>query len=382
MSSWRLSRALLPGTAGVLALVLVPEAAASVQRPSTPGTSGYQVTVGADAVMPFAKIPHEMALHAAGSAVELARIPGEAPRCRAYGAGYWLGEAVEVTVGDQGPGPDARVPTSAAVPAAPSMTVIPMGLYHNPTVTYRSNPDPGPSRTWGGDTIPSTRSPGVRVTAVPDQPVAMPLPAGPENGVAPTWDAVCPTPTRGSAVARTVQVQGIGAVVSTAVARVDRHTGGYTATARTAATDVQTATSTLDLVSSLLTVRMRPGGKPVVSYRISVIAKHLGDASSALSGSGVVVAGTDVPADRLVAQFNAAAAAAAPAIQALLGPAGLQLVAPIVDDPGRHGHVRILAPVLTGHLGFAARQGNIGTDQGVRLGATYLDYVGPEWIAP
>lgn len=384
MTNLRMSRALLSGTAGVgvagvLALVSAPEAVASAQRPSAPG---FEAVIGADAVMPFVKIPNEMVAHAAGSAVELSRQAGQAARCRAYGAGYWMGSGVESTVGDTGPGLEARVPASATVPAAPSMSLIPMGLYHNPTVTYRSNPDPGPSRTWGGGTIPSTRSPGVLVTTVPDRTIAVPLPAGPSDGVAPTWDAACPTPTRGSAVARTVQVPGIGAVVSTALARVDRRTGGYTATARTAATDVRTPTSTLDLVSSLLTVRMLPGEQPVVSYRISVAAKRIGDATSAFSDSDVVVAGTDVPAESLVDQFNTAAAAAAPAIQALLGPAGLQLVAPVVDDAGRRGHVRILAPVLTGHLGLTSREGTIGTDQGVRLGATYLDYVGPEWSGP
>ena len=157
---------------------------------------GHVATVGADAVSPYVRIPGEIPAHVAGTAVQLtAPYSGRSgPRCRAYGAGYWLGDALEDTVGDPGPSvhalrpaaPSALPPSGPAAPSAPGMTAVPRGLYRNPTVSYRANPDPGPTRTWEGTTIPATRDPGISGRVSPEQGYEVPLPA---RGAAPTWVA-------------------------------------------------------------------------------------------------------------------------------------------------------------------------------------------------
>ena len=336
---------------------------------ATAGRPPYDLTVGADAVMPYVAIPWELAGHVGAAAVTLRNGGGAAqPMCRAFGAGYWLGFGIEETAGDTGPGIEARVPAAAGVaPAAPDVAAMPAGVYRNPTASYRVNPDPGARRDWSGGTLPSTRDPGVQLGAEPGQSIAVPMPSFPAG---PAWVATCGRPTAGSATSRAVQVPGVGFAQGTSAGTVDRLTGTFTGTARAAVSDLRTAGGGIAAITALLSVRVAPGREPAVSYRLSVFSGRAAGAATALSEQEVVVAGTDVPASALPAQFNEAFAALGGTTSAL-APAGLQLVAPVVGRDAR-GRLRILAPAVAAHAGLPGREQGIGADQGVRLGTTYL----------
>lgn len=116
-----------------------------------------------------------------------------------------------------------------------------------------------------------------------------------------------------------------------------------------------------------MNVTLRRGAEPLIGYRISINnAKGLGPRHQ-FDDHDVELVGLDVPASGLIAQFNEQVRANAPALAAL-GPLGLALLAPRVER--YYDRFAIAAPVVQANLGVAAREGTIGQNQVVLLGAT------------
>jgi hypothetical protein len=303
--------------------------------------SSYILTMRSGAVEPFAKIPRDLPFDVGYSYVDLAHDIGQKQgRCEAWGAGYWLGTEVEEGVLGLGAAP-------------PDAGNIEYG-YKNPTTARKVAPNLSP--------------PGV-----PNQSDRTPvLPA--KGGLGPNWQAACDSDAKGSGTGDELNAAGAKFAGSTTNAEVNKSTGEYTGTSRAYVQDLE-INGHLASITSLMQVRQLPDKKPVITYRISFLDQGTDDKNNVgLSQKGFTVAGTDIPADDLVKQFNEQVKKGAGAL-ATIGPLGLSLLAPTVGQSTDGGRFAITAPVIAGNAGAKLRDGTIGQEQGVRFGSVTFEGV-------
>jgi hypothetical protein len=84
--------------------------------------------------------------------------------------------------------------------------------------------------------------------------------------------------------------------------------------------------------------------------------------------NGVTFGGQDIPVQQFADTFNDQAKKAAPALAAV-GPAGAATLQPEVGVTTDGNRYSITISAAHGHLGFNARQGTLGDDQGARFGS-------------
>jgi hypothetical protein len=323
--------------AAALALSGVPAVAQAAQTAPSPFSylnSSYILTLRAGAVEPYAVIPRDLPTDIGFSYVDLVHDLGmKQGRCETWGAGYWLGTEVEEGVLGLG----------AAPPDAGDIS----GGYKNPTTSRQVRPDLSPP----GAPSQSDRTPAI--------------PAGGNAG--PHWVAKCDSDAKGSGTGELADVAGAKFVGSTSSAEVNKVTGLYTGISRSYIQDLEIA-GKLVTITSLMQVKQGPTSKPVITYRLSFIDGGEDGKNYGLNQNGFTVAGTNVPADQLVEQFNSQVAQGAGAIAAL-GPYGLSLLAPHVGKSTDGGRYSITAPVIQGKAGLKVREGTVGQEQGLRFGS-------------
>jgi hypothetical protein len=296
--------------------------------------SSYILTLRAGAVEPYALIPRDLPTDIGYSYVDLVHDIGQQDgRCEAWGAGYWLGQEVEEGV--LGPG------------AAPTDAGDVSKGYKNPTTSRQVRPDLTPAGQPSG----SDRTPAI-----------------PADGSAgPNWIAACAHDAKGNGTGELADLAGAKLVGSTSAAEVNKATGLYTGTSRAYIQDLDIG-GALVTITSLMQVKQAPGAQPVITYRLWLLDGGAEGTNYGLNQNGFTVAGTDVPADQLVEQFNDQIAQGARAIAAL-GPYGLTLLAPHVGKSTDGDRYSITAPVIQGNAGLKLRDGTIGQEQGLRFGS-------------
>jgi hypothetical protein len=306
---------------------------------ATPGAfdfqrSSYILTLRAGAIEPYAVIPRDLPTDIGYSYVDLAHDIGQkSGRCEAWGAGYWLGTEVEEGVLGLG----------AAPPDAGDIS----NGYKNPTTAREVAPNLSP--------------PGV-----PNQ--SNRTPAIPANGTAgPRWVASCDSDAKGSGTGETANVGGAAFAGSAAAAEVNKKTGLYTGIARAYIQDLE-IDGRLVTISSLMQVKQKSNRKPFVTYRLSFVQGAANGNNYGLNQNGFTMAGTNVPADQVVKQFNQQVKQSAEALAAL-GPLGLSLLALHVGTSTDGGRYAITAPVIQGKAGLKVREGTVGQEQGLRFGS-------------
>ena len=125
-------------------------------------------------------------------------------------------------------------------------------------------------------------------------------------------------------------------------------------------------------IGSYLKTDLKPDSAPVVSYKITVqgIAGSSGGQAAPSDavwvGNGVVLAGQNVPAGELVAQFNEQLKAHEKDL-AQLGRYSVRILAPKVETDAWNRYL-IEAPVVDAGFGPKARERQTGHFQAVRLG--------------
>lgn len=296
--------------------------------------SSYILTLRAGAVEPYAIIPRDLPTDIGFSYVDLVHDIGmKQGRCEAWGAGYWLGTEVEEGVLGLGAAP-------------PDAGDVSKG-YKNPTTSRQVRPDLSP---------PDAPSQSDRTPAIPAS-----------GNAGPNWVATCDHDAKGSGTGETADFAGATFVGSTSAAEVNKVTGVYNGIARAYIQDLEIA-GRFVTITSLMQVKQTPDTKPVITYRLSFLDGGVDGNNYGLDQNGFTVAGTNVPADQLVEQFNQQAAQGAGAIAAL-GPYGLSLLAPHVGKSTDGDRFSITAPVIQGKAGLKVREGTIGQEQGLRFGA-------------
>jgi hypothetical protein len=327
-------------TAGVAAAVLaaaglagVPAANAAPQAFNFQNSS-YILTLRAGAVEPYAVIPRDLPTDIGFSYVDLVHDLGQKQgRCETWGAGYWLGTEVEEGVLGLGAAP-------------PDAGDVSHG-YKNPTTSRQVRPDLTPA----GEPSGSDRTPVIPAAGT----------AGPH------WVATCNHDAKGSGTGELADVAGAKFVGSTSAAEVNKVTGLYTGISRSYIQDLEIG-GNLVTITSLMQVKQTPTSKPVITYRLSFLDGGPDGKNYGLNQNGFTVAGTNVPADPLVEQFNSQVEQGAGALAAL-GPYGLSLLAPHVGKSTDGDRFSITAPVIQGKAGLKVREGTIGQEQGLRFGS-------------
>lgn len=226
--------------------------------------------------------PNPVVVASGYSAVDLEKDPSvDHGDCEAVGAGTHLdlrGGLLE----NNGP-PDAGNKGSNVV---------------NPTEARDRSPQIQPGEGWG-------RRPGFRrhIDEIGDR--ARDLGDAPKSHG--PWSARCDDDTAGRAAGHHVDPVRAGAAGSATTGTIEKATGTYVGTSRAFAAGLRTPAGVVELVSSAVRIKQRPGREALVCYRIAV-------------NGGVLATGTDVPAGELTRQFgeqvlrNAVAVAALPAL--------------------------------------------------------------------
>jgi len=281
---------------------------------------------------PWAEIPLSFD---PGSPMTDVRLGTPPPKCEARAAGYWASYALE----------EGMIPGVMA----------PFGYKQNPTLARAANP-------------PYAGSYG-------DAPVESDVtPAGKDAG--PDYHASCPSPLGGKATARHFHLGGQGFTIGAATTDTEQHfepaqrlISGVTSTDLT---DVDLGSVRVQQIGSYLKTDLKPDSAPVVSYKMTVqgIAGSSGGQAApgdaVWVGNGVVLAGQNVPAGELVAQFNDQVKAHEKDL-AQLGRYSVRILAPKVETDAWNRYL-IEAPVVDAGFGPKARERQTGHYQAVRLG--------------
>jgi hypothetical protein len=303
--------------------------------------SSYILTLRAGGVEAYEQIPRDLPTDYGHSYVDLIHDIGqEKGRCETIGAGYWLGTEVEEGVLGAG----------AAPPDAGDVS----GGYRNPTISRSVEPN-----LSAGEKNESNKDPGVKNYFPPGNEVAD-IPA---KGNGPLWQASCKNDVEGKANGENVNIGPFSSIGSTSQAAVDRATGVYTGTSRSFMVGLSGA-SGFDSASSFMQVTNKPNAKPTITYRMN----YFNSDAKNTNNNGANFGGTDIPVEDFAKQFNEQAKtfgeAAGP-----VGPAGAGTLKPEVGVSTDGGRYSITISSGHGNLGFAAREGTIGGNQGLRVAA-------------
>ncbi len=316
-----------------------PAFAASAQKAFEFKDASYILTLRAGGVEAYEQIPRDLPTDYGHSYVDLIHDIGQDNgRCEAIGAGYWLGQEVEEGV--LGPG--------AAPPDAGDVS----GGYKNPTIARDVKPNLSP-----GEENESARNPGVKNYLPPGQEVAD-IPA---NGNGVRWGAECKNDAEGSAVGDNSNVGPFQSVGSTSQAVVDKESGVYTGTSRAYMLGVSGEVAGFDSAATFMQVTNKPNEKPTITYRMMYF-----NSGQDPKKDGVSFGGENVPVDQFADQFNDQAKGVGGAAKPV-GPVGAGTLTPEVGVSTDGGRYSITISAGHGNFGFAARDGNIGGNQGMRV---------------
>jgi hypothetical protein len=303
--------------------------------------SSYILTVRSGGIETYAHIPRDLPQDAGYSFVELVHDVGQPQgQCESWGAGYWLGQETEEGVLGAG----------AAPPDAGDVS----GGYRNPTTSRQVRPNLSAGQSQ------SDRHPAIHNYLPPGNDVYAFNPQGPGY----KWTATCDNDLKGQSQGDDLNLGGVQAVGSTSQAAVDKATGVYTATSRSYVFGVEGA-SGFDSASSFMQITNRPDKDATISYRMSYF--NSGDLKTT-GKNGVTFGGQEIPMQQFADQFNDQAKTFGKAFSAV-GPAGAATLAPEVGVSTDGNRYSITISAGHGDLGFAVRQGGLGEDQGMRLGA-------------
>jgi hypothetical protein len=302
--------------------------------------ASYILTLRSGGLETYAHIPRDLPQDVGYSFVELVHDTGQPQgQCEAWGAGYWLGQEVEEGVLGAG----------AAPPDAGDVS----GGYKNPTTSREVRPNLSAGQSQ------SDRHPAIKNYFPPGNDIY----AFPPNGPGYKWTAKCDDDLKGETQGDVINAGGVQAVGSTAQAAIDKTTGVYTGTSRSYVIGLEGA-SGFDSASSFMQVTNRPDKDATITYRMS----YFNSGGDNKGKNGITFGGTDVPVQQFADQFNANAKTFGQAISAV-GPAGAATLTPEVGVSTDGNRYSITISAGHGNLGFNARQGGLGEDQGMRLGA-------------
>jgi hypothetical protein len=219
-----------------------------------------------------------------------------------------------------------------------------VAAYQNPTKARVHNP---------ADSFPSQKE----VTTFPGGPNALADCASRSDGLATaTWGGYVGDHTVvQSAYSKTVskRVAGTNTVVNEATAHIN---------------GIQLGESLIRSFDSWLKVEWKPSEDPVISYRIELQGLTDGKTDTVSSGEkGFVLSGQNVGGGDFITQFNEQAKAHENDLKAL-GRYGFRMMEPRYFEDTIQARKVIQAAVLEGSLGFTARDGGIGQNQGIRFG--------------
>gem|GEM_PF-4157910 len=307
--------------------------------------SSYILTIRSGGIEYFDDIPRRLNHQEGFSYVDLIHDIGQTQgRCESFGAAYWLGQEVEEGVLGKG----------AAPPDAGDVS----GGYRNPTTARSVYPNLSAGKNE------SDRSPGLTNPFPPGDKVYEFPPAGPGYH----WTAKCDDDTHGKAQGDQHNFGGFQIIGSTSQAEVDKTTGVYTGTSRAYFMGLEGAAG-FDSGSSFMQIQNKPNTPATITYRMSYF-----NSGENANKNGISFGGSDVPVQQFADQFNDGAKtfsqAAAP-----VGPMGAMTLAPEVGVSTDGGRYSISIAAGSGHLGFAAREGTIGQNQGMRIGSITFEGV-------
>lgn len=289
----------------------------------------YDTTIGSSAFGVYEKIPGLLQQGVAFSSVrtrkDYLRTEGE---CESFGAGYWLGYAVEEGVlGDQ-----------ASPDEAPSAVA-----YKNPMHARATYPK-------------SSRN-------------TEPVP--PSSPVGPHWTAECESlGGDGNGTYTNLSVPeaaiSVGQAVSKTTSEADEDTQKVVSETYAALNDLRIGDAVVGSVSSKFEVETdMKTNKPTVTYRIRIMDVRNGsDTVLGHGDDGLTLAGTNVPSSDLHSQFNKQIDQNENAVSDI-GTVGLRLLEPRVEE--EFGVIDILSGALTVRNTVAEREGMIGGEQGFAL---------------
>jgi hypothetical protein len=305
---------------------------AAAAAPAAPGAytffdSGYILRLRASAIQAQADIPHPLMVGINTAAVNLEKeIGGPYGKCEIRAAGEYPGEIVQEGVLENSGPPDAGNKGGGLI---------------NPTESKDFQPNLSP-----GENL-SAREPKLRNTSD-----GTPIADVPHDGNGPRWQAKCNKDAGGTAVAD-FEAAGVESSGGSVVSNIDKKTGEYIGTGRAFVLGLQTASGTVDSLTSVMQIKALPGREPTVSYRIAATG-------------GTLASGMDVPASDLTKQFNESMKANAEALKAI-GPLGLTLLGPTTSF-SENGHRPIInAPFFQATAGLEARKGTAGENDHLRL---------------
>lgn len=299
--------------------------------------SSYILTLRSAGIEYYDFIPRLLTQQQGHSFVDLSHDVGqEKGRCESLGAAYWLGQEVEEGV--LGPG--------AAPPDAGDIS----GGYRNPTVARSVEPNLSPGENE------SNKNPGIRNYFPPGNEVVDIPNESPGN----KWTAKCDGFLKGSAQGDQNRA-GPGQIIgSVAQAEVDKATGIYTGSSRAYVFGLE---GQFDGFSSFMQVVNKPNDKPVITFRMTYF-----NSGENKDKNGISFGGSQIPVEEFAKQFNAGAEAFSQAAKPV-GPIGAQTLKPEVGVSTDGGRFSISISAATGNIGFAAREGTIGQNQGARFGS-------------
>lgn len=301
--------------------------------------SSYIFDIRSAGIEYYDKIPRDLQQDQGYSFVELTHDLGQDQgRCEAWGAAYWLGQEVEEGVLGFG----------AAPPDAGNVS----GGYRNPTTSRQVRPNLSAGQSE------SDRHPAVVNYFPPGNDIYAMNPDGPGY----KWKATCDSDVKGQGQGDDLNVGGFQSIGSTSEASVDKVTGTYVGTSRAYFFGLEGATG-FDSGSSFMQITNAPNKDATITYRMSYF--NSGDNNGK---NGITFGGTDVPVQDFADQFNSQAATGAKAM-APVGPAGLATLQPEVGVSTDGDRFSITISAGHGHIGFAARDGGLGQDQGARIGS-------------
>ncbi len=306
--------------AAALAVMAATSSGANVAAAEVP-RSWYDLTLSAAAVQPFLQTLPGNDLPLVSVAYSEVALAGWPP-CEATGAGYWLGVHEEDAVLEN------------AVPQRNKAGLI--GV-RNPLAASEVRPQPrsGGFFDWT-DAAPALPADG---------------PAGAR------WTSSCgPNGAAGRATGTELDGPGPRVAGSSVAASREPETGHYVGTARAFVQGLgDTAGRALDAVSTVLRIALPAGApEPTVSYRLTLVRAAVGASpTAAFDDEALTLAGSDVPASRLAAQFEEQCRAAGGTLGAL---AGVSILAPaVVERLGGEYLVTSPAVLLTVGVGPTVR---------------------------
>jgi hypothetical protein len=299
--------------------------------------ASYILTMRSAGIEYWDQIPRDLQQDQGFSYVDLLHDIGQPQgRCESIGAAYWLGQEVEEGVLGKG----------AAPPDAGDVS----GGYQNSTVSRDVEPN-----LSAGDNQ-SNREPGVKNYFPPGNEVIPIKPDGPGYH----WTAKCADDTHGKSQGDTFNVNDIRTVGSTTEAGLDKSTGIYTSTSRAYIEGLE-GVNGFDSASTLMQITNAPNEDAKISYRMSYF--NSGDNTGK---NGVTFGGSDIPAQQFADTFNDQAKTFGDSVNAA-GPAGAATLKPEVGTSTDGDRFSITISVGHGNIGFAARKGTLGQNQGMRL---------------